>query len=339
MVRGVDDRLVAQRCVAAGKDADDVRRLVAPDGVAHRERGGDAERHRPEVALACGRHEARPVLARERRQPLGRRLGDPALEPDPFVPRPREARVLAAPGGLHGLPRIAGGGIGVDHDRADRALPRRALVLVGPAAVVEAALAGKERGIPVRVVVQHQEDLAAQVGPLEVVPRELRRLDPEADEDHLRALDRHLRRIDRARGDEVLAIERQRARAGVEFPPLRRRAGDAEQLERLLPALVGAAGAEAEALHPRREVEPRETIGARAGPATLERVVGEEADRRGELVGADAGRRRGFDPLRRACRASERGRQGRRDQRAGDAPNRLTSARTTSIDCGPKHEA
>ena len=56
--------------------------------------------------------------------------------------------------------RIAGRRRGVDDDRPRRALPRGALVLVGPAAVVEPALAGEELRVPVRVVVEHHQDLA-----------------------------------------------------------------------------------------------------------------------------------------------------------------------------------
>ena len=91
---------------------------------------------------------------------------------------------------LHDLERIAGGGRGVDDDGAGRALPRGALVLVGPAAVVEPALAGEEGVVPVRIVVEHEQDLALEIDPLEVVPAVLRRLDAVADEDHLGVLDR-----------------------------------------------------------------------------------------------------------------------------------------------------
>ena len=63
---------------------------------------------------------------------------------------------------------------------------------------------------------------------------------------------------------------------------------DAEQLDRLLEA-AGDGRLEAEQRDAAREVEARERVAARAGAAALERVVGEEADRRREHFRGDRG--------------------------------------------------
>ena len=60
----------------------------------------------------------------------------------------------------------------MDDDGAHRPLARRAVVLVVPAPVVKAPLAGEEIRIPVRIVVHDHEDLAGEVHALEVVPLE-----------------------------------------------------------------------------------------------------------------------------------------------------------------------
>src|SRR4029078_11713002 len=99
---------------------------------------------------------------------------------------------------------------GVDDDRARRALPRRALVLVGPAAVVEPPLAGEEGVVPVGGAVEHEQYLALQVLALEVVPLELGRLDAVADEDDLGVLDSRARLLPAGGGDEIfLALVRE----------------------------------------------------------------------------------------------------------------------------------
>ena len=92
----------------------------------------------------------------------------------------------------------------MDDDRAGRALGRGALVLVGPAAVVEAAIALEQIRIPVRIVVQHDEHLAGEVRVAVIVPAVLRRLDAVADEHDLGILDRRLLRLDAAAGDELV---------------------------------------------------------------------------------------------------------------------------------------
>src|ERR1043166_461347 len=64
----------------------------------------------------------------------------------------------------HDAPRITGGVVGVQQNRADRAATRSFLVLVRPASVVSERFAAEQirlRGCRGWIVDQHHEDLAA----------------------------------------------------------------------------------------------------------------------------------------------------------------------------------
>ena len=70
----------------------------------------------------------------------------------------------------------------MDENHAGRALARRFLVLVGPAAVVGEGLALEEfRIVRIRLVHQHQQNLAANVNALVIVPAILRSFDAVTD--------------------------------------------------------------------------------------------------------------------------------------------------------------
>ena len=140
------------------------------------------QRDRLEVAVLRGGDELVQILPAGLRKLARGGFRGPALELDARLALRRQLELLAAPRGLHHLPRIARRRRGVHDDDARRALARGALVLVDPAAVVEARLAREQLRIPVRVVVQHQEHLAFHVGALEVVPLVLGGLDAVADE-------------------------------------------------------------------------------------------------------------------------------------------------------------
>ncbi len=79
-----------------------------------------------------------------------------------------------------------------------------AFILVDPPSVIQPALAGKQLRIPVRIVVQHHQDLALQVHALEVVPLVFRRLNTVTDEDELSVIDTHLVVLLSADGDVVI---------------------------------------------------------------------------------------------------------------------------------------
>ncbi len=289
MVRGVEDHLVTDLRVATGDLADDVGGLDVADVVVEQERGVDAEGHRLEVARARRRHQLVELLAGELDEAARGVLGEPAADLDARLPLGRQLELLAAPGGLHHLEGVAGGGRGVDDDRRRRALARRALVLVGPAAVVEAAVAGEQVVVPVRVVVEHEQDLALEVHALEVVPLELGRLDAVTDEDHLGILDGGLALGDAGGGYELLAALEGDALAGAvaEGPGGRRVRVDADHLEVLHPAAAGSRRLEADLLHLLHEVLAGLGIrlGARAAP--LEGVAAELGDGLAQHLGSD----------------------------------------------------
>src|SRR5690606_19188283 len=177
----------------------------------------------------------------------------------------RKLVLRPAPGALHDLPWIAGRLRRMDDDRARCALACRALVLVGPPPVIEPLAAAEELRIPVGIVVQHQQNLAAQIGALEVVPVVLGRFDAVADEDDLRVLDRRALRGDAARRDELAMLRELEALAVARERPARRlRRGDTDELERLQVRAVGAGGLEAEPLERRGEIGLRHFVAGRA---------------------------------------------------------------------------
>ena len=168
----------------------------------------------------------------------------------------------------------------MDDDRARRALPRRALVLVVPAAVVEPRLAREQ----LRIVQSGSlfiitQDLALDVHALEVVPLVLGRLDAVADEHHLGVLELRLRRLHAGLDGEVL-VEREigTLAAALCTKDARGVGGHAHELEALEPRAVGRSRLEPEALETRGDVGLGELSAAATGAAALEEVVREEAN-------------------------------------------------------------
>ena len=144
VVGGVDHDFLAEAGIRARQQAGDVRGFDLSDLVLERQARAHTERHRAERLRLRGfdqQSELLPPSDTSRSAALF--VVQPATCDARLVAR-RELELLAGPGGLHDLERVAGGGRGVDDDRAGRALARRALVLVGPAAVVEPSLAGEE---------------------------------------------------------------------------------------------------------------------------------------------------------------------------------------------------
>src|SRR6185369_16925848 len=113
---------------------------------------------------------------------------------------------------------------------------RCALVLVRPAPVVEAALAGEQLRIPIRIVVEHQQSLAAHVDAFEVVPAILRGFDAVADEDDLTVADSDRRVVTTADGDEIAGVHGHRLSPTRKRPATRNGGPHTDQRERLFPA-------------------------------------------------------------------------------------------------------
>jgi len=109
----------------------------------------------------------------------------------------------------HGRPAVGGRCGLVDDQHAGRALAGGFLIFVGPAAVVGHRLAAEvaHAGFEVRIVDQHDGDLAFEVHALEVVPFALRRLHAVAHEHQRRILQRHgLGAVQRRAHGDLLAL-------------------------------------------------------------------------------------------------------------------------------------
>src|SRR5262249_42037434 len=153
--------------------------------------------------------------------------------------------------------------------------------LVCPAPVVQAAFTGEESGIPVGIVVEHQQYLPAQIRALEIVPLILGRLNAIPDEDDFRSFDARLLLIDAAGSDEVgVVVERNASIVAHEGPLIRRAAGDADERKRLFPHAWAGARLQADELHRAGNVETRERVALGSGSAAGESIVGEKSNRR-----------------------------------------------------------
>ncbi len=143
----------------------------------------------------------------------------------------------------------------MNDDRARCAVPRRGQVLVVPAAVPEPRLAREQIRIPVRIVVHDQQDLALEIGILEIVPVVFRRLDAVTDEDDLGARDLGARSLVVGIDHEFVPLpERHRTAVPFEGPSFRHQCVHADEIERLFPAAVGGAGLEPKLAHAPGEI-------------------------------------------------------------------------------------
>ena len=252
----------------------------------------------------------------------------------------RQLVLRPAPRRLHDLPRITGRRRRMNDDDAGRALPRRALVLVDPAAVVEPRRALEQRRIPVGIVVEHDEHLAAHVDVLEVVPAVLRA--PGSRSPRTRAP----RRATSAVGacTPLLATKSVPRASSTASPPRVKRhvAGasrrDADELDRLLVAAAVAAGREAEPRELGREIRAREHVAFGSRQAAAVTVVRELGDDAADLLAVD-----GLRGCPGRCRDQRvRGRGGAADEAPSGAvsPSRLQAATqptTTSASAARPH--
>ncbi len=105
-----------------------------------------------------------------------------------------------------------------------RTLPSGARKLVIPASVVKATSTGKQLRIVGRIVIHHQQNLAAQVGSFEIVPLVFGCLNAVAHEHNLGAVNRDFRlRI--PAGEDVIVVPLERER--LLTLPKRHRVGNA----------------------------------------------------------------------------------------------------------------
>jgi hypothetical protein len=189
----------------------------------------------------------------------------------------------------------------VDDDGSGGTLTSSADVFVVPAAVVETSVALEQVRVPIGIVVQHQQDLALQISSLVVVPVVFGGLDPVADKHHLGIFYLRALRLDTT-GSDVLVpdLYLQLAVCGDKAPGLRQLAGDADELERLLPGTIGCPRLQTQRLHAVGQIGSRLFV-TRAGRApSFELVACQLGDMLGyELLIDD---RRGFLDLGRKGR-------------------------------------
>src|SRR5215470_14929486 len=226
-----------------------------------------------EIARAGRGDELLEIVPARFHQAPYRILARPGLDTHVRLTARGQRKLLAAPGALHHLPWIARRGRGMDDDCAGGSLACGAFVLVNPAAVIEPARAGEQVRIPVRIVVHHHEDLPREIGALEIIPTEFRRLDAVPDEDQLRIVDGDALLLHTTEGDVVrVPAQIEACTASLEAPALRKLSLETDDVERLLPGAVGKCGLVAHAFEPGLQVEPRELVAARGRAAPLEQI-------------------------------------------------------------------
>ena len=170
----------------------------------------------------------------------------------------------------------------MDDDRTGCTLPRSALVLVVPTAVVQTPGTTEEIRVPFRIVVHHHQDLASKILTLEIIPLVFGGLDAIADEDEFPLIDRDSRfwfPRDRNVVIEVFQGERIRIRLSLlrsEGPGLRRATADADHRDALAIGLRARDRLKAVNLELRLEVQLRDRIAHGARAATFEQIIGEE---------------------------------------------------------------
>ena len=278
---GEDHHFVLELRIASRHEPEDVGRLHAVDVVGELQGGGDSQRDGLEVAGFRLLDQLVEVLSGGLEKAASGVLGGPTRHLDARFAAGGKLELLAAPRGLHDLPGIAGGWRGVDDDGRGGSLPRRALVLVDPAAVKEPPVALEQLGIPIRIVVHHHQDLALEVHALEIVPLVLGRLDAVAHEHELGVLDAGGGFLNFAEDDVIVPpLELDRLVPGLEIPSLGSVRFDAHHFDRLLPRATGSAGLEAEQLEGGREIEAGRLVATAGDAAALQQIVGKETQGR-----------------------------------------------------------
>ena len=248
-----------------------------------------------EVTAERGRFEARQILPRGGEEFPCLVEGQPALDGDARILRSTQAEILLAPAG-EGLEWIAGRRRLVN-DEGGRGSPRGGdLELVGPAAIVghgpplEELLVEFGRVLCVgdlRIVDQHDDGLAANVDPLEIVPAIFGSDDSVANEDNVSVLDLDRRLEAGGAGEVVLRGERHLPGADGEGSLGRR--GVADEGHLLDPRAIRIARLQSEGLEAIDEVADGQLLAASPGSASFIFVRGQDADVVEERLSREAG--------------------------------------------------
>jgi hypothetical protein len=177
VVRADDDGLAREARVAPGQAAHDVGRRAAPTQERHLEARVHAEREGARCQRAVdGGRQARDRLARAPQQRVGRGARDGGGHDAERLAEPAQGgeAVGRDPGMVH------------EQERAGPVLARVDQLVAALRVVVRVRTAERARRIlPARLARERQHDLVADVDARVVVPAEIRRRDPVADEDDL----------------------------------------------------------------------------------------------------------------------------------------------------------
>ena len=174
-VRAVCHVLIAHLRIDTTDYADDVICGHVLKAVLHGRIDDDACRHWSEIARLCLLPQRRHVEASLREQSGRCAIGDPAANGNWGWERriPRQETMLSRVRIHHDVPGVARRACRVHDEHARRAAAFGFLILVRPAAVVRHRLAAEKirlRRRSGRIVHKHEQDFAANVGALEVVP-------------------------------------------------------------------------------------------------------------------------------------------------------------------------
>src|SRR5690606_7615777 len=249
----------------------------------HVEAGGQAgprQRHRTEVAAARLHLEGVEVEAGAAEQVDGDVALDPALDRHALGGRvlAHDVELRAGPAVVDGGPAIGGRGGLVHDDDAGGSAAGRLLVLVGPAPVIGhgPAVEGVQLGLfEVGVIDEDDDDLAAHVDVLEVIPVALRRGDAVAGEDQGRVGQGHAAAGQTSRDDDLLALGQGDGLAADLEGGLDVGGGEAVQGHVLGPAAVLAARLEAGRGVLLAEIAHDHVLGGGGDATPLEAVVGQ----------------------------------------------------------------
>ena len=288
VMRRKDDNFVRQGGIGAWQHTDHVGTFLPRQRIGQLQGSRQPQWHRAETAIASLGLQGSQIMAGEGNQAGRGSLRDPCRNLQARFVTGLQLELLATPRCLYHLPGVTGRVWGMDDDGPGRPLAGSGFVLVAPAPVVKPRGSGKQRLIPVRVVVQHHQHLAAQVAALEVVPLVLRRLDAIAHENQFGFGQTGAVGLHSADGDEVGTSRQLGAGRTTEEGPLRWRLRlQPDQRYALQPATIYPTRLQAEGLQLGAQEALRELVAGAARGAPLVAITGQFRDHGAHALGGD----------------------------------------------------
>ena len=214
---------------------------------------------------------------------------EPALETDPRLSPGFQLELLPDIGSPNHLPGITRRLGGMDDDRARRTLPGSAGVFIVPAAVGQFTFTSEQLRVPVGIVVEHQQDLAFQVGAFEIVPVLLGRLDAVTDKNHLGVRYRNVGLLDSGHDHVLIRVSEAGGRAVCRGEAQVRGVADrqAYDIHCLFVRVPFKQGCETHLRQAAGQEFPGFPVALAAGPAALELVAGDDTHIAQKVRGLD----------------------------------------------------